>query len=56
MLLLREFKNCVTNKKNELCELIESFFKNADFRNEKHMLYKPKSYTHKNTMHVVFTL
>lgn len=28
-------ENCVTNKKNELCELIESFLKNAVFRNKK---------------------
>lgn len=40
MLLLREFRNCVTHK-NELCELIESFLKNAVFGNEKHILYKP---------------
>lgn len=40
MLLLREFRNRVTYK-NELCELIESFLKNAVFGNEKHILYKP---------------
>lgn len=40
MLLLREFRNRVTYK-NELCELIESFLKNAVFGNEKHILYEP---------------
>lgn len=40
MLLVGEFRNCVTNKKYELCKHMESYFKNAVFRNEKHMRYK----------------